>query len=1023
MTVLLILASAAFVRAAELGTVCGMVFDEAGRPVSSVTVRVGDATTKTDARGAFALDVPEGKFDAVIGSTDATTIPAVDVRPGATTELLVTLSRPPQVALELPNGSRAGAVAPNGPHGTVQGRVIDPASGAPIADVRIFVRGTTAAAMSDNRGNFELNLPEGTWDISVLRPGYRTRALTVAIVADTDSPLNVELETSGLELPDLTVSAPRIVGGTALALDERREASTVSDVLGAEQMSKAGDSDAGSALKRVTGLTVIGGKYVYVRGLGDRYSATLLNGSSLPSPEPEKRVVPLDLFPTSLIEAVVIQKTVSPDRPAEWGGGIVEVRTRAIPEKPIFNLGLSGAWVSGTSLQTANLGPEGPTDWLGLGQEFRALPAAVADASANAAIKPAGIFTEGGYTAEDLATLGESIDNRWGLSPREVPPDFGATLNGGGSLRFGRLSLGGLLGLLYGNGWDIDEGWRSVFANSGDGLVVSRQTSFVEAQNRVRVGGAMSLGMAWDDDYSLTSTTLVNRSSTATGLTYEADDPTGAGDTRSQRSSWVEQQLIFEQLAARADIGVVLLEARYSVALATRDEPDRREWTYSQTEDGHYVLSQRGGWSDIQYLTLDDHTQDGAADLTVPLPKLGLDTRLKFGGQRASRTRTAGTRRFGYSFKGTEGLDLTAPIESLIVPENIGEAEEGDPGFLQFEENTINSDDYTAGQETYAAYAMVDTGLLPRVRALGGVRVERSVQTVTTFQQFDTSKEPVLAELGSTDWLPSATVTVDIGSQKKPNAMLVRTAYGRTLSRPEFRELTEVQYYDYRSGRTLYGNPDLRRATIDHADVRWEWYPREGESVSAGVFFKYFDHPIESVVAVSAVSGSVGTFANAASATNYGVEVDARQRLDVVHETLSDLYLSGNVAAIVSTVDLSATEGNQTSEERPLQGQSPWVLNLTVSYENPDLRTNVSLLYNVFGPRIVDVGTSGIPDTYELPVHQLDLVYTQGIGKNFSARLKGTNLLDWPVRQQVGNEISEETRNGWSVGLGVTWTP
>ena len=174
-------------------------------------------------------------------------------------------------------------------------------------------------------------------------------------------------------------------------------------------------------------------------------------------------------------------------------------------------------------------------------------------------------------------------------------------------------------------------------------------------------------------------------------------------------------------------------------------------------------------------------------------------------------------------------------------------------------------------------------------------------------------------------------------------------------------------------------------------------------------------------MAVSAVSGSVGTFANATSATNVGAEFDVRQRLDRVADWLRDVYVAGNVALIASEVDLSGTEGNQTSEQRPLQGQSPWVLNAQVSYENPDLRTSVALLYNAFGPRIIDVGTSGIPDTYEMPVHRVDVVWTQGIGRHLQARLKGSNLLDWPSVQMVGENVSEETRSGWSVGAGLTW--
>lgn len=1004
-----------------VGTVGGVVFSPDGAPLAGVEVRAAEQVTRTDASGAWHLALPPGEVAVEIGAA-STRIEHVPVVAGQTTELLVTVGPPAHVSLEAPPATAAASTR-TGPPGRLTGRVVDPASGAPLSTVRVFVRGSDVSVTTGEDGTFSLTLPEGPWDLSLVRPGYATGAVTATVVADGEVSVAVTMEKTGLQLSDFTISAPRIVGGTASVLDERREASTVSDILGAEQMSKSGDSDAASALKRVTGLTVIGGKYVYVRGLGDRYSATLLNGSSLPSPEPEKRVVPLDIFPSSLIEQVVIQKTFSPDRPAEFGGGVVEVITRSVPEKPLFNLGVSGTYASGTTFGDGRVGAAGPTDWLGFGARHRALPAELDAASEDEAIKPAGRFSEGGYTPEELEALGELLPNRWGLSSRALPPDFGATLNAGGRVRFGDLSLGGLVGAVYQNGWDVDDGVRSVYASGADGLVESRRTTFTSTENEVRLGGALALGAEWKDVVKVTSTTLLNRTSVATGLRYDADDPTGSSDTRTERSAWVEQQLLFEQLAAEVDLGVVKVEGRYATAVASRLEPDRREWSYLRTEEGAYVLSQRGSWSDIQYLALQELMRDGGVDVTVPLPWPREGTALKLGGLRASRERASGTRRFGFQFHGTEGLDLGAPIEDLVVPDNIGEEGEGDGGYLQIEENTINSDDYSAGQELYAAYGMADVVWTERLRSMAGVRFERSVQSVTTFEQFDTTKAPVVADLGASDWLPAGMLTYAIGPKAEPDRMLLRAGYGRTLSRPEFRELTEVQYYDYRTGRTLYGNPDLHRATIENVDARWEWYPREGESLSAGAFFKYFDHPIESVVAVSAVSGSVGTFANATSATNVGAEFDARQRLDRIHPLLSDVYVSGNVSIIASQVDLSDTEGNQTSDRRPLQGQSPWVVNAQISYENPDLRTAVSLLYNAFGPRIVDVGTSGIPDTYEMPVHRLDLVWSQGIGKHWTTRVKGSNLLDWPAIQKVGDNISESTRAGWAASLGLTWQP
>ncbi len=1022
MNALLVLVGAAL---AQTGSLSGVVFDADGSPVRDARVWVGETEVRTDAWGVFHLDLLPGQVDVHVEASGlpVADVPGVPVTADQTTELLVTVGQgEPQISLESPSIDAPPPEAPTGPPGRVVGTVTDRSLGTPLAEVRLFVRGAGAAGTTAPDGTCSLTLPAGTWEVTAIRAGYEARTEIVQVVPAEERTFAFSLEKIGLVLSDLTVTAPRITGATASLLDERREAAAVSDVLGAEQMSRAGDSDAASALKRVTGLTVIGGRYVYVRGLGDRYSSTLLNDSALPSPEPEKRVVPLDLFPTSLIEAIVIQKTFSPDRPGEFGGGVVEIRTRSIPETPVLSLGVSGTWVGGTTMSDARVAPSGPTDWLGLGSAWRALPSEVAEASAEQPLKSGGIFSDLGYSAEELERFGKLIPNRWRHEGRTLPPDFGLNASAGRRWKLGEAEIGALGGLVYSNAWDIEEGVRTVYAAGQDRLRVARQTEFVDTSNLIRVGGALSLGLDWRDSVRFASTTLVNRASQGTALRWTWDDPEGSSDTYNERIDWVEQQLAFEQVALDVELGPVEVAARYALAFANRVEPDRREWTYLATEE-RLVLAQRAGWNDIQYQTLDDTTRDLRLDLTWHVPHLGHDTAVKVGGARASRDRASTVRRFSYGFKGTEGIDLTAPIDEVIVPSNIGAEEDGDPGYLQIEENTVNSDDYTASQSLGGAYGLVDVAWTPRIRTLAGLRYERSVQSVSTFELFDANREPAEAALESRDALPAATATIGIGSAADPDEMLLRAGYGRTLSRPEFRELTEVAYYDYRTGRSLYGNPALQRATIDNLDLRWEWYPRAGESLSAGVFFKYFDHPIESVVAVSAVSGSLGTFDNATSATNLGAELEFRRRLDVVLPLLEDVYASTNVSLISSKVDLSDTEGNQTSAERPLQGQSSWVVNAQLSYENPDVRTSVSLLYNAFGPRIVEVGKSGIPDAYEEPVHRVDLVATQGLGPHWQVRLKVANLLDWPARQTVAGNVTEETRDGRSVGLALTWTP
>jgi outer membrane receptor protein involved in Fe transport len=995
----------------------GFVLDREGRPLAGVEVEAGGAQTVTDAEGGWRLNLPDGPVELLIRAPGGAVPVSTTLVAGLSTEVLLSEGAPPVVQIESPSADAARKETASGPPGELLGLVVDDESGRPLAGVRVFVRGLPVEAKSDREGRFRLSLPEGERELSALAAGYGTTNLTATVVAHEERALTLRLTKVGLQLADLTVREPRIAGGAASLLDERQDASTVSDVLGAEQMSRSGDSDAASALRRVTGLTVIGGKYVYVRGLGDRYSATLLNGSSLPSPEPEKRVVPLDLFPTSLIEAVVIQKTFSPDRPGEFGGGVVEVRSRSIPEKPVLNISVSGSWDAGTTRQQAAFGPSGPTDWLGFGLEHRELPSELAAASAEAAIKPGGIFSEEGYSADELEAFGEMIPNRWGTTPRQLPPDFGLSASAGGTLPIGPVKLGAIGGFVYQNGWNIDEGYKATYSTGDSGLELKRRTDFKETTNRIRLGGVGSVGLSWPSG-ELRSTTLLMRSSGNSALLYKADDPTGSNDTESTRLRWEEQQLLFEQVIGKQKIGKLEIEGRGAFARANRGEPDQREYTYLSTDEG-LVLSQRGSWNELRYSTLEDTSTDLGLDVSHPIGPVAL----KAGAARLTRSRTSTTRRFGFQFQGSEGIDLAAPISEVIVPENIGPEEEGDTGYLELEENTTSSDDYSAELNQQAAFLMGDVRFGPRVSSLLGARVEKSTQVVSTFELFDTSLTPVAGELSTTDLLPAATVTVGVGPDAEPEQMLVRFGYGRTLSRPELRELSQVAYYDYRSGRLLYGNPELERATIDNLDARWEWYPRSGESLSVGAFYKDFDHPIESVVAVSAVSGSVGTFAYAPRATNVGAELELRQRLDRLAAPLEPFYIAANGSIIRSRVDLSDTDGNQTSDTRPLQGQSPWVCNAQFGYEDPDRRSAASLLYNVFGPRIVDVGTSGIPDTYEEPVHRLDLVGSQGFGEHWSLRLKATNLLDWPIRETTGEEVSQESREGWSVGMTVGWSP
>ena len=369
------------------GQLDGVVFHAGhGGPWSEASIALSSddggqiPTTKTEG-GSFSIALPAGTWTLTgIGPTgEELGRWTVRIEDGAVSEALLTLdptgeasqadiSEPPAAVAVVP---AAEATFPT------RGQVVDE-EGEPVVGATIVVRGQSGQVQTDAQGAFEVMAAAGDNAINVMADGFRARTIEFAVDESGESNLtSIEMRPAGLALDDFTISAPRIEGGTSELIQERQNSASVSDVLGAEQMSRSGDSDAASALKRVTGLTVVDGKYVYVRGLGERYSASLLNGATLPSPEPERRVVPLDLFPTKMLESVVIQKTFSPDQPAEFGGGVVSLRTKTVPDKLVAKIDISTTYINGSPFESGLWGFEGSKDWLGFGEAPRAMPASV----------------------------------------------------------------------------------------------------------------------------------------------------------------------------------------------------------------------------------------------------------------------------------------------------------------------------------------------------------------------------------------------------------------------------------------------------------------------------------------------------------------------------------------------------------------------------------------------------------------------------------------------------------------------
>ncbi len=1007
------------------GAVRVYVFDaEAGAPVVDAVVTLGATDGRTNADGRLVLRAEAGELPVSVRVADRAerSLGVVQVVAGGVGELIVTLrgEAAPRVRFE-PGAPGVGdpeapaAAVDAGPTATLGGQVVD-ADGAPVAGAEVFVRGRAEAARTDAAGRFALTLPaDARVDLSVVHPRYRAGKVADAPVGGPA--LTVRLVAKGLSLDDFVVTAPFVEGGIAGLTAERRASGDVVDVVGAEQMSRAGDSDAASALKRVTGLTIVGGRYIYVRGMGERYASTLLNGAALPSPEPERRVVPLDLFPTGVLGAVVVQKTWSPDLPAEFGGGAVLLRTRRVPEEAFFEASVSTGFRPGTTFTEGLTYPGGDLDWLGVDDGTRALPADVAAASKAGGIFPQSRFdTTKGLSPAELERLGEQMPNVWAARRRIAPPPLGLSVAAGDRWRLGGGATLGVLGsLAYDQGWDRTEVERTAFVVGARGLE-PRNTGVAEDLTRSVAGsGMLEVALDLGDRHRLASTTLLLRSTEDATTVYSGRAVTDAVDVEITRLRWVERQLIDQQLRGEHALPLADLQLRwhYAFARADRDEPDRRTHRFDVLDDGTRRLSQKPEGNRRFFSDLDDTTHDVAASLRLPLfdgdadrgPLEVPDTFVEVGARATLRERRVETFRFRFLQVGMPDRGL--PIEQAFAPAHIG------PDY-QFVDNTQPSDNYSAEQQILAGYALTRWALPLDLRLMAGARVERAAQSVLTFSPFDPNAE-VEAELEDTDVLPAGGLT-----WQATESMLVRAGYGRSVSRPEFRELSPARFDDVTGGASVVGNPELERATIDHFDLRWEWYRGPRESVSVAGFYKRFDRPIETRIVPG--PDRLVSFGNADGGHNMGVEVEARQGLGFAADALRDVYLAGNVALVRSRVELDPDDDSvATSDTRALEGQSPYALNLQLGWEELDAGHHATLLYNVAGPRIVEVGVAGAPDVFEAPRHQLDLVGQIGLGHGLALKLKAKNLLDLEIERTQGAGVTQRYRAGRSFSVGLSW--
>ncbi len=1004
------------------------VFED-GAPQANLSVEVGGALVgSTDVAGSLSVMIPAGRQLLQV-RRGATVVMEVDLLTDEDEIVRIIASLRSGKAAELDIES-SGRTAPLALHrgmgtedqeqkqqtssapGALVGKITSSEAGEPISNARIFFSGVSTEGRTDENGQYAVELPSDLYSVSVVHPDYATQTIeNVRVIPGREVTANIELNPAGVRLQDYVVSAPYIEGSIASSLDAQRETSSVVDVLGAEQMAATGDSDAAEALQRVSGLTIQEGKFVLVRGQPSRYTLTLWNGSPLPSPEPLVRTIPLDLFPTGVLSGIEVQKSYTADRLASFGSGLVNLQTRGVPEEGFVSLTLSGGYNSESTFLQGLSYRGGSLDLLGYDDGTRAFPEPVqASIDAGEAELPQG-------DQEALQAIGRSFSNNYNQEQGTLPPDLGLTLTAGNSVDIaGGGKLGAVASAKWGSSWREQIRIQRSFADN-DGPVL--RDDFLENRTdfNADIGTLLTVRAAWERHEVSSNTFYAHQTQQRTELTTGFVTTSDRADVRRFLLSWIERELLAQQLVGHSDFKLFRIDYRGMYAAAGRYAPDRREYEYRDPEptDGIFTVFGNSGMS-RQWDTVDDAVWSFGLDVTIPVldPEdywLGLEAKLGAAG--VWQDRQAIRRIYRWRPDDEAGADRgeTNP-EILYDPEDSGDT-------LVFGDFSARQQDDSIGfLYQRSGYALLDVRLGSPFRVVAGLRYESAEQEVTTFTESVDEERAVVGGFVQERFFPSLS-----GTWFATDEMQVRVAYGQTTAFPNLNELSTAQFTEPDSGEVFFGDSELEPALIDGVDLRWEWYPSSTESLTFGGFWKRYSNPIERTFINRAGSGAVGTFQNANSATILGLEVGGRFELANIRDwvggpkVLDNLFIMGNLALMTSEVEL-ARQGIATSLTRTLDGQADFAFNAQVGYSGKV--HDVTVAFNTVGTRLHRAGIEGLGDVFLQPVSRLDIVWNWRVWENDRTigtfRLSGSNLTNPKFTWLQDGEVWREFDRGLNIG-------
>ena len=892
--------------------------------------------------------------------------------------------------------------------GRIIGRVVDAETGAGLSAVSIEVLGqngsTVAGALSGVDGRFVIpRVPSGTVTLRATVVGYGSKSVSgVNVAMDATAAQDISLETQAVQIAAMEVTAAAERGSLNRALDQQRTASGIVNSVTAEQISRSPDGDAAAAVQRVSGVTLQDNKYPQVRGLGERYTTASLNGARIPSPEPEKKMVPLDLFPSNLLETITTSKTFTPDQAGDFSGAAINIKTREFPTEQTRSISTSFGFNTAATARTLVLAPTHGFEWLGFGSTDRRLPDP---------LRAAGRFDRP-FSRDEVTGMLRSFNNNWSAASSDGRPNGSLAMTVGGSGdAFGR-PLGYLLSGTYSYAQEVrDREVRALaLADENGATIESDRFTGSTGRSSVLWGGVFNLSALPAAHTRIALNTSYNRSADNEAR-FEAGRSENHGmPLQITRLRYVERAVASAQLLGQHEFRQRhRIDWSATASNVSRDEPDRSEIVYGIQADPATGAPLSPAWFSgaaegavRTFGELSERAYEGSFDYKLSLG----DTRsfLKLGGVARAASRDSDNRAYS----------ITAPNLSqeqrAVSPEELF-----GPGLSTMPDEfriapLLQGGSYTADDQLFAGYAMAELQPLSRLRLTLGARVEHSKTEVSAEP---TVGDPVLTAPTYTDILPALTLNFMLSDRQN-----LRLSASQTLSRPEYRELAPVIYRDVIGGDNVVGNADLRRTLIRNFDVRWELYPRAGEVVSVAVFAKDFEDPIERVYLGTSGTRLI-TFVNADKARNYGAEIELRKNLGFFGEPFAPVTAFANATLMQS--DITVPRGAGFKDERAMVGQAPYVFNAGLTYSSETGSTSATVLYNMIGRRIYSAAEAPLPDVYEQARQSVDVSLRFPFFADLGAKVDVKNLLDAAYEVTQGVATREYYRTGRVVSFGLNW--